>query len=200
MAVRALVVVRLRVTKDLRNRDLAMPSKRKRRPKLVQFGALTPEHFTKWPVWMSVHIADYDEPWYDDTDEETFRPFDGKLPANPNKWTLLVRAEMTLADGSVFPGFVTPPGAPGRRRDTATIQPHLFGPDGKPHGFWTGVIRSTSAYRSRFYALLGRRPHAVFPIRFHASPELVREGVKGRIEGFKSYKNGKLWAAVVLDQ
>jgi hypothetical protein len=26
------------------------------------------------PVWVSCHSVDYDEPWYDGTNEETFRP------------------------------------------------------------------------------------------------------------------------------
>ena len=169
-------------------------------PKLVQFGALTREHFTQCPVWIGVHTADYDEPWHDDADEETFRPFDGELPADPKACMLLVHADISLADGSVFPGFVTPPGAPGTSKDIATMQPHMFGPDGKAQGFWTGIIRSTASERARFYALLGREPSTVFPIRFRVSHALVRGGLNGLIEGFLSYANAKLGAALVLDR
>jgi len=99
---------------------------------------------------------------------------------------LLVRAEMTLADGSMLPGFVIPD--PGGTGDMGTTQPHLFIPDGKLHGFWTVIIRSTSATRSRFYASLVREP-SVFPIR----------GIDGRIDGFLS--SAKLGSAlVVLDR
>jgi hypothetical protein len=47
-------------------------------PILKQFAALTIEDFAQCPVWIACHVADYDEPWYDDTDEETFRPYGGE--------------------------------------------------------------------------------------------------------------------------
>jgi hypothetical protein len=164
-----------------------VPLTPKQAPELVQFGALTAEHFARWPVWIGVHTADYGEPWYDNTDEETFRPFDGELPADPGRGMLLVRAEMTLADGSTLPGFVSPPPArPRGIRDMGTMQPHLFGPGGDLHGFWTGITRSTPATRSRFYASLGREPSGVFPIRFRAETAHVRGGIEGQIDGFLS--------------
>jgi hypothetical protein len=36
---------------------------------LKQFAALTIEDFAQYPVWIACHVADYDEPWYDDTDD-----------------------------------------------------------------------------------------------------------------------------------
>lgn len=78
------------------------------RPELVQFGDLTPSHFHRHPVWIQCHVPDYDEPWYGDTDEETFRPFLESLPAGPESGMLLVHAVLTLADGTRLEGFVTP--------------------------------------------------------------------------------------------
>jgi hypothetical protein len=43
-------------------------------PILSQFGDLTSEDFDRDPVWVGCHTVDADEPWIDDTDEETFRP------------------------------------------------------------------------------------------------------------------------------
>lgn len=48
---------------------------------------------------------DYDEPWYDQTNEETFRPWTGSLPVSPAEGMLLVRAVFECADGSRHPGF-----------------------------------------------------------------------------------------------
>ena len=48
------------------------------KPVLKQFGDLTPGDFAKHSVWASVHTLDYDESWYDDTDEEIFRPWIGE--------------------------------------------------------------------------------------------------------------------------
>ena len=73
-----------------------------RKPILKQFGDLVPADFAKHPVWTSVHTLDYDEPWYDDTDEETLRPWTGPLPVGPQEGMLFVRAKLTLADGRVF--------------------------------------------------------------------------------------------------
>ena len=53
-------------------------------PTLKQFGDLSPLDFDASPVWVQCHIIDYDEPWYDDTDEETFRPWDRALPVDPD--------------------------------------------------------------------------------------------------------------------
>ncbi len=57
---------------------------------LKQIQNLRPDDFEEHPVWVLCHIIDYDEPWYDDTDEETFRPWDGPLPVNPSFATFLV--------------------------------------------------------------------------------------------------------------
>jgi len=53
------------------------------RTHLKQAGDLVAANFEAHPVWVSCHVVDYDEPWYDDTDEETFRPWLGALPLDP---------------------------------------------------------------------------------------------------------------------
>ena len=42
------------------------------KPGLKQFGELVPADFERHPVWIGCHVADYEEPWYEETDEETF--------------------------------------------------------------------------------------------------------------------------------
>jgi hypothetical protein len=78
------------------------------RPELKQFGEFEAEDFERHPLWVGCHTADYGKPWYEDTDEETFRPYTGKLPADPTKGMLLVQAVVELRDGSRYPGFLTP--------------------------------------------------------------------------------------------
>jgi hypothetical protein len=78
------------------------------KPELKQFGDLTAADFERHPVWIGCHTADYEEPWYEQTDEETFRPRTGDLPADPSEGMLLVRATIQLRDGTTLPGFVTP--------------------------------------------------------------------------------------------
>src|SRR4029453_10996720 len=77
-------------------------------PELRQFGTLTPNDFIRSPVWVQCHIIDHDEPWHNQTDEETFRPWAGAVPVDPQEAMFLVRATFELADGTKLSGFVTP--------------------------------------------------------------------------------------------
>jgi hypothetical protein len=157
------------------------------RPQLVQFGELTVAHFQRHPVWIQCHGADDAEPWYDDTDEETFRPCDEPLPVGPDLGMLLVWATGTLADGTVLPAFLTPifvDGHPGTSHPMGGMQPQLFGPSGAREAFWVGMMEPSRADLDAFYRRAGRQPEEIFPIRFAADAGLARGGVSGLVEGF----------------
>ena len=137
------------------------------RPELVQFADLTPSHFARHPVWIQCHVADHEEPWYDDTDEETFRPCTDALPVHPRLGMLLVHAELVLADGTRLEGFVTPAvekALAGPDAGLGLMQPQLFAPTGQRISFWDGMFARPSAQREAVYTVLGRRPAAVFPL------------------------------------
>jgi hypothetical protein len=55
----------------------------------------------------------------------TFRPWTDKLPVSPNDGLFLVRAKLTLADGRVLDGFVTPQIGT-EAVDLGIIQPQVF--------------------------------------------------------------------------
>jgi len=156
------------------------------KPELKQFGALTREDFERHPVWVGCHTVDYDEPWYDDTDEETFRPWDGDLPAEASEGMLLVRASIELRDGTRHPGFVTPAPDAG---ELGTQQPQIFA-SGKRFGFWGGIVGVPVEQRQALYAALGRTADAVFPLRFAADPGLVIGQASGEVAGFYRYVPG----------
>jgi peptidoglycan/xylan/chitin deacetylase (PgdA/CDA1 family) len=149
-------------------------------PELKQFGDLTREDFDRHPVWIGCHTADYDEPWYDDTDEETFRPWTGDLPADAGGAMLLVRATIELRDGSRYPGFVTPAPTPG---DLGTQQPQIFAGD-RRFGFWGGMFGVPVEGRQALYAALGKPADAVFPLRFSADAGLAAGEASGEVLGF----------------
>src|SRR5690606_41787512 len=88
-------------------------------PFLKQFVSLGWEGVEVHPAWIGCHVAEYDEPWRDRIDEETFRPYTGPVPANPSD-PLVVSATATMSDGSRHPGFLSPSQQAG---DLATLQP-----------------------------------------------------------------------------
>jgi len=163
-------------------------------PKLKQFGDLKPSDLERHPVWIGCHTADHNEPWYKDTDEETFRPYTGKLPVDPAEGMFLVRASFKLRDGSCCEGFVTPAGEGWDRRNDGrpmfahnhilgTQQPQMFGDD-RFFGFWGGIVGITSQTQQELYAALGKPPAAIFPVRFYTDAALTTGIGEGTIEGF----------------
>lgn len=140
-------------------------SARVSRPILKQFAQLSTLDFERSPVWIACHVSDYDESWYDDTDEETFRPYSGELPADADEM-LLVAATATLNDGSVCPGFLTPAED---ATDLGRMQPHMFA-DGVAYGFWGGTVGIAEDARREFLTACRKNEQDVFPIRFVADP------------------------------
>ncbi len=168
-------------------------------PLLRQFGDLRASDFQNYPVWVSCHVIDYDEPWHDDTDEETFRPWDKDLPVDPAETIFLVQAPLTLADGTEMLGFIAPQTAAksGEKPDLASIQPHMFLPDGTVVGFWSGMRALPPKEVSRFYAAIGRSQPGVFPIAFAARADLTIGIASGSVPGFCSVSaKGKIEVAV----
>jgi hypothetical protein len=156
------------------------------RPLLRQYADLASQDFDDAPVWIGCHTADYDEPWYDDTDEETFRPFHGKLPANPEEGMLLVRAAISLNDGTRLSGFLTPALADEPEdggRILGTQQPTIFTP-ARQIRLWFGGFEPSQDAIDQAYRALQRQASAVFPVRFAAPTGLVSGNAEGIARGF----------------
>jgi hypothetical protein len=161
-------------------------------PQLVQFGDLSPAHFAAHPVWVGCHVSDYDQPWYDGTDEETFRPWTEALPVDPRDGMYLVRASFALADGTTLQGFVTPivsENGTGHRA-LGKSQPQLFLPSGELVGFWLGMTGQPAEAGAALCAALGKSPTAVFPIRYSAPRGLAAGLTAGEVHGFHGSANG----------
>jgi hypothetical protein len=158
-----------------------------KRTELKQFGELDVEDFQHHPVWIGCHTADYGRPWYEDTDEETFRPYTGRLPVDASEGMLLIRAVIELRDGSRYPGFVSPGSRLGAQ------QPQIF-VDGRRFCFWGGVAGIAERAQREFYAALKKEPNAIFPLRFVADPGLATGVVEGQVDGFyrKSRDDGEV--------
>lgn len=162
------------------------------RPLLKQYGDLSPEDFTRSPVWVCVYPHDSDASWYDFEwiNEETMRPYTGPLPVAP-AMAYLVSARFTFADGEMHPGFVSPhPDA--ERIDFGFAQPTVFAPSGKQIGFWRGMRRIDQSELAGFYDAFNKVLQQTFPIDFQALDGLASGITSGRIEGFYSGKMQRL--------
>ena len=159
-------------------------------PQLKQFGDLTPADFEAHPVWVNCHGLDQDEPWYEQTDEETFRPWTGPLPVNADEM-YLVSTRFRFADGSTARGFATPKQADGISLpgSLGTMQPQVFAPTGERIAFWLGMFPSRkvidAAYRS-----LGKKGADIFPVQFEPVAGLTSAICGGEISGFCSIPKG----------
>jgi hypothetical protein len=158
------------------------------RPELKRFGDLTLADFERHAVWIGCHTADYDEPWYDETDEETFRPRTGALPADPGEGMLLVRATAVLSDGTRVPAFLTPAFEEG---DLGTLQPQLF-VAGRIFSFWGGMFGVPREAREQLYAALQRPPDAIFPIEVAADAGVCGGVARAQVHGFCKMSGSKV--------
>jgi hypothetical protein len=151
---------------------------------------LKADDFTRHPVWVQCHVLDYDEPWYGDTNEETFRPWVESLPASPSDGMLLVRSAFIFADGTELTGFITPAFRKGKVResDFGTVQPHIFLSSGKTVSLWSGIQALPDEVKGAFYEMIGKGPADVFPIQFRADAGLTSGRQEGTIRGFYSIK------------
>jgi hypothetical protein len=168
--------------KRIENKVLVIDGK----PILKQFGDLTISDFDKYPIWVQCHIIDYEEQWYDSTDEETFRPWIDKFPVSPDFAMFLLKAELKLKNGEVFPGFITPclKSVYKNENDLGLIQPQIFTKKGERIGFWTGMFPIDKVQIDSFYELLNNEPDKIFPIDFKAIDGLSIGVTSGKINGF----------------
>ena len=168
-------------------------------PKLTQQFDLTPEDFTRHAVWISVHNYDSDEAWYDDADEETFRPWMGVLPFGEHRGMALAKAIFKLADGTVHPGYFTTESSQWdnarlsgtrRRPPPADILhrqcPTIFVNNGA-FDFQLREPHLRDAAISNFFSAIGKKPGEVFPVRFATDGELTIGPSSGTIESFYKY-------------
>ena len=169
---------------------------------------LTAADFVRYPVWIGVHNYDSDEAWYDEADEETYRPWTGALPFAEKRGIVLVRATFELADGSTLPGYCSPrsedwdvapapymtkSGIVTLRSWSAThggtklslmalLNPSVFvGCDAV--GFHLGAPSIRADRVRQFYSLIGKRPSDVFPVKFAADKKFATGIGSGQLDG-----------------
>lgn len=174
---------------------------------------LTPADFITHPVWIGVHNNDYGQPWYDKSNEQTYRPWDGPLPfqARSQFPIFLVHATFRLANGETHLGYFNPateewdkPLPQRRMKDGTYVQVRNWSArrGGSPLsilGLLHPVIffgekafdfhlrrdpERRKQYIHEFFDTIGNSPREVFPVEFFADPALFQGIIAGRMDGF----------------
>ncbi|MBN9663651.1 MAG: tetratricopeptide repeat protein [Acidobacteria bacterium] len=170
------------------------------RPLLRQDWELSVEDFQNHPLWLAVHGRDQSEEWYEQCDEETFRPWDGMFPAAPQSGAFLVAAWMKLRKGRTYPGafYVNLPevaadassiarysfdGASADDVAAAMRQPRIFH-ENRCSYFWGGKRGVPSSDQEVFYLALQDVPENIFPITYEALPGVISGSHRGIVRGF----------------
>jgi hypothetical protein len=163
---------------------------------LKQFSDIRHCDLNKYSIWVNCHGLDYNKSWYDQTDEETFRPWLKSKTIDPAKGIYLIKSTFTLSDGTTLMGFITPiPKSEGdKTRLLGSIQPHVFSHTNDVICFWFGMLQPSDSYIAKLYHLLGKEASSVFPVRFDADPGLSEGITSGTIPGFCYIgENGKVY-------
>ena len=139
---------------------------------------LTTEDLEQHPVWEFA----LDEEGEEGQDEATVRPYEVQGTLDPAEGMFVVRARLTLADGTELTGYLTPP----VQGDSSlgTLQPAVVGPTGQV-SFWCGMVQPEPNRLADSYAVLGKASAAqVFPIRFESDVAFVGGPIAGEVPGF----------------
>lgn len=167
------------------------------KPLLKQFRDMTNEDFSLYPVWVQCHIIDHNEDWIDETDEETFRPWIGKLPVDPNEAMYLVKTNFILADGTECKGFITPQ-EQNTEINLGIQHPNIITDNGELVCFWYGALPQNYIDNmiKAVYIKLGKKPEEIFPISYSAVSGLSNGITKGNIKGF-TVENNRIYNPVL---
>ncbi len=144
----------------------------------------TPQDFEISPVWVLTHKL---------CDKEIFQPWRDQLPFEDVRGinNIVVKATLTFADGSTFPGYIQPTVT----SKYPSMRPAIFSPIGGQIDFWLWRAEPEGK-PAAFYAVFNKTAKQIFPIRFSAHPGLTSLPANGEIAGFYGYTD---WAAKTLN-
>jgi hypothetical protein len=117
-------------------------------PAMKQERDLSPADFVRHPVWIAVHNYDSNEPCYEQSDEETFRPWMGPDPFAEKSGFVLVSATLSWPMAASIPDITDPFVTTGTR----LLGVHRHGSRPVAGGIRSRHVRvglSTPSYRQR---------------------------------------------------
>jgi hypothetical protein len=137
-----------------------------------------------------------DEEGEEGQDEATVRPYKVHGPLDPAEGMFIVRARLSLADGTRLTGYLTPP----VQGDSSlgTLQPAVVVAAGQV-SFWCGMLEPEPAHIAASYARLGKSAASqVFPLRFASDVALIGGPITGELPGFMVLEDFKSMRTKVI--
>jgi hypothetical protein len=165
------------------------------RPTLKQYSDINEADLNLHPVWLNVHGIDEHEPWYGETNEITYRPWDRVLPYDRLRSSaprVLVAAKYVFADGSTASGFLTPPVGPNPKGDSPSYtQPEIFVGSGRTVPLYAPVRRLAVAASERLRDAFGRDSSRLFPIHCTVPDSVVTPAYHTELKGIYYLQGGQ---------
>jgi hypothetical protein len=139
---------------------------------------LTIDDLNRYPIWEFA----LDEEGEEGQDEATVRPHELHGTLDPSDGMFIMRARLTLADGTQMLGYLTPPVQ--GNATLGTLQPAVVASEGQVT-FWCGMLEPKPAEIAKDYARLGKSSaDQIFPIRFESAVDLIGGAITGELPGF----------------
>ena len=152
---------------------------------------IAPSDFAEHPIWVSCHLVDYEETWYDDVDEEAFRAHVAALPID-RSMVAYISAKFITSNGTELSGYIENWGESNDRNTVLDFSPTIFGVDGYRIDLWHGATYQFGTERmekcmSEFRKLAGGALNDHFPINCSIDSSIFGRELKLTFEGFGSY-------------
>jgi hypothetical protein len=114
-------------------------------------------------------------------DEATVRPY-LRMPVNSADGLLVVRATFTLASGTNFIGYISPP-PPGKKGCVHKFHPNIVTDRGQVP-FYFGIFPPSKERIAELLHALGKSAGEVFPLSFKTDSPIQGGAIEGQVAGF----------------
>jgi hypothetical protein len=133
------------------------------RPLIKSYGEMSVADLRGHQIWINVHTADEDQPWYDEAGEDSYRPHLGEPPHRPYDNLYVLLATATLMDGTPLPArmdLIPGPVVSGFPEAVASVH----GPTSRWVDLQPARMELSDEVRRRNLDALGRAEDEVFPV------------------------------------
>ncbi|WP_153556475.1 hypothetical protein [Roseimaritima sediminicola] len=149
-----------------------------------------PSELASFPVWVYCHLTDYDEPWYEDVDDEAYRAWTDDSPIG-NDTVAIVAASFRTHAGILLQGFIETWGD-STGNPVLDLKPTIFDADGHRIALWHGATYQFGTDHlddciARFERLLGGSMPDHFPVRVEVKANVFGDALTDSLPGFASF-------------